>query len=1080
MTDNITPDDIAVAIAEAKAREKARREGLDHVEPAVYLPTPEQSAIIQSPVSDVALVVAGAGSGKTETMANRVLWLLANGHVEPHQILGLTFTRKAASELSERINERIEQMVESRLVPKAIDEFSRPTVATYNSFASMIFRDHAARIGWDSDAQILTEASAWTVAYDVVSEARIRGLDTIDYKFTTIVDAVLKLARDMREHGARAEQILSVCDHIEQYAAMPIEKSEYAAEFSMLQRVAPLRLLLQLAQSYQERKRRRGLIEFSDQVALAAQIIREHPAVAAQYRAQYRTVLLDEYQDTSVGQTELLAALFPGGGVMAVGDPNQAIYGFRGASATNLSTFHSSFGPGPDYQLSTSWRNGHAILRVANHIIGPNAQRGVSQLQAAPGASSFAVESLYVENDRAEAAEIAQWMKARIAEGNPDKSTPSAAVLVRVNAAQSLICDALRDVGVPFHVLGLGGLMEEPAIADLVCGLSVVADPLAGAQLVRLLSGARWRIGPADLAALRTISHNLSTMYLSDDVSAAFRDSVANDEAASIVDGLDYLNSATWDDVCRGEQPFGRSWRDPRPVGLSEVGFHRLKDAAALFRRLRNHSELPVTDMIDQVIRELRIEIEAMANPVRDPAPSLESFMELVHSYRVVAEHPSLAGFLRWLREVENREKVSPRSDPPEPGTVQVLTMHSSKGLEWDLVALPRLVDGTMPNSGKDTSSGWLKLGALPFPLRGDAADLPRLDLGMCENRKDVRDVISAFKTANQDRQRREENRLMYVAVTRARHRLLLAGAWWKNDNVTPTSPSAYLLALSQAGLIAELPSGSTLTENPNSLDAATIVWPSDPLGSPQRRISIERAAELVEHASHDAGEYSAAVERVKAEALVHDLTVSPRVRVPASQYAELLESVTVETEQDARESVTRSVLRPVPTRPYSAARLGTQFHTWVEHFRDYDAEFSAADSDTDIESGAITEEQLQQFQDNFARSRWAGLTPTHTEIEILHPVDGHVIVCKIDAVFTHGDRVEIVDWKTGKEPKNPAERAKKAIQLALYRRAYSEWSRIPLSSIDATLFYVATNTVISLDPTELDRIPEFSDGPAD
>ncbi|MFM6981245.1 MAG: UvrD-helicase domain-containing protein [Microbacteriaceae bacterium] len=1075
---NTSPLDIAVAIATAKAREKARLSGTEHVEPVVYPPTAEQTAIIQSPVAEVALVVAGAGSGKTETMANRVLWLLANNHVEPHQILGLTFTRKAASELSERINERIQQMAESDVIPAEIDEFSRPTVSTYNSFASSIFRDHAARIGWDSDAQILTEASAWTVAYDVVAEARIDGLDTIDYGFTTIVDAVLKLARDMREHGTRPEQILAIADQIEQYATMPIDKSEYAAEFAMLQRVAPLRLLLRLAQAYQERKRRRGLIEFADQVALAAQIVREHPAVAAHYRSHYRIVLLDEYQDTSVGQTELLAALFPGGGVMAVGDPNQAIYGFRGASATNLATFHASFGEGSDYELSTSWRNGLAILDIANTIIAPHDAGGVGTLTAAPAATNFPVESLYAESDRAEAAEIAQWMKTRIAHGNPNGDTPSAAVLVRVNAAQSLICDALRDAGVPYHVLGLGGLLEEPAIADLVCGLAVVADPLAGAQLVRLLAGARWRIGPADLAALRTIAHNLSTMYLSADVSAAFRESVANDEAASIVDGLDYLNSASWEDLTRGERPFTKSWNDDTPVALSEEGFTRLKDAAALFRRLRSHSDLPVTDMIDQVIRELRIEVEAMANPHRDPAPALESFMELVHSYRVVAEHPSLMGFLRWLREVENREKVSPRSDPPEPGTVQVLTMHSSKGLEWDIVAVPRLVDGTMPNQGKDTSSGWLKLGALPYPLRGDSADLPRLDFGLCEIRKDVRDVIVGFKKANTDRQRREEDRLMYVAVTRARHRLLLSGSWWKNDNVKPTEPSAYLRDMSATGLIGELPVGPVNEHNPNGDEVPTILWPADPLGSARRRESIVRAAEFVHNASSDAGGYTDAVDRVRSEAVVHDASLAPRVRVPASQYAELLESVTLETDSLETQTVTRAAVRPVPTRPYAAARLGTQFHTWVEHFRDYDAEFAALDSDSDVDAEALTVAQLQQFQANFAQSRWASLTPTHTEIEILHPVNGRIIVCKIDAVFTHGDRIEIVDWKTGKEPRNAADRAKKAVQLALYRRAYSEWSGTPISQIDATLYFVATDNVIELSPDELDEIPEFAETP--
>ncbi len=1038
-------------------------------------PTAEQRAIIESPPTEVALVVAGAGSGKTETMANRVLWLLANGHVQAHEIVGLTFTRKAASELSERINLRIDQLVDANILPEKIDAFSRPTVTTYNAFASSVFRDHAARIGWDADAQILTEASAWSVAFDVVRESRDPRLAALDVAMDTVVAAVLSLARDMREHGATPESVRAVAADLAPIIGPPDALPAYGTEFDRLRKTESLPLLVDLAVDYQERKRRRGFMEFSDQVALATRIVREFPEVARSYQARFSIVLLDEYQDTSVGQAQLLSALFPAGGVMAVGDPNQAIYGWRGASASNLGRFHEAFGAGPRYQLSMSWRNGHQILGVANHIIAENQESGVSTLVPADKASNFAVESAFAETSADEAELIAAWFQTNLQIPTDKGETPSAAVLVRRRADQTAVCAALRAAGVPYHVLGLGGLLEEPAIADLVCGLAVISNPMAGAQLVRLLAGARWRVGAADLYALHQVAGNLSTMFISAEARSQFRDSVAADEAASLVDALDYLVSASWDDVVAGVQPFAIGWPEPRPVNMSREGFERLQSAARTFRSLRGHNDLPLADVIDVVSRALNIEVEALSNPNLDSQPAFEAFSELVHAYRSVAESPTLAGFLRWLREVENRENVTPRSDPPEAGTVQIVTMHSAKGLEWDLVSVPRLVEKTMPGEGQGTVSGWLAMGALPYPLRGDAQDLPRLAIDPLGDRKATQLSIQQFGDDNRAHHRREETRLMYVAATRARHKLLLSGSLWKPGATKPTPPSDYLVSCVAAGLIPEIPTESASPTNPTDATAAFFVWPTDPLGSATRRAAMESAAERVMSVEPRGGEFAAAVDRVLAESARHVATAVRRIRVPASQYAELGEA----SVPDSAEPTTAAIPRPVPTRPYRAARLGTRFHSWAENWRglgvsvDSDAEWDESDIDR-MSPRDVSELQLQQLKDNFAQSEWAKLTPLHTEIEILHPVDGRIIVCKIDAVFTRGDRIEIVDWKTGKQPKDAAERAKKVVQLALYRRAYAAWSGVAAERIDATLYYVADDAIMRLTADELGRIPEM------
>ncbi|HLP22973.1 MAG TPA: UvrD-helicase domain-containing protein, partial [Microbacteriaceae bacterium] len=338
-----------------------------------FAPTPQQSEVIAANTTEPHLVVAGAGSGKTATMANRVAWLVANGLAEPAHILGLTFTRKAAGELDERIGRQLAKWERAsgngetgRL------EADRPTVSTYNAFAAAVYRDHALRIGYEPDAVVISESIAWRLAHRVVVQSRDERLAALDLNPTTLVDAVLSVARELADHGASGTAVRDFARDIATRARAHVDSvrlkdardtiSRYVANVELLP------LLIDLAAEYQAAKRARGYIEFSDQVALAHRIVTEHPAVAQAYRDRYRIVLLDEYQDTSVAQTRFLAELFRGSGVMAVGDPDQSIYGFRGASAANLSRFAIDFGPGRTFPLSVSWRNSHAVLEVANAV----------------------------------------------------------------------------------------------------------------------------------------------------------------------------------------------------------------------------------------------------------------------------------------------------------------------------------------------------------------------------------------------------------------------------------------------------------------------------------------------------------------------------------------------------------------------------------------------------------------------------------------------------------------------------------------------------------------------------------------
>jgi DNA helicase-2/ATP-dependent DNA helicase PcrA len=1045
-------------------------------------PTRQQEAVIQAPL-EPALVVAGAGSGKTETMANRVLWLLANGHVRPGEVLGLTFTRKAAGELAVRIRTRIDQLAAAGLVPGDHDPFEAPVVATYNSFANGIFRDNAVLVGRDGDGPVLGEAGAWQLVRQVVTRSVDPRLPDLDKNLDPVTNAVLGLSRAMAENLADPEEVRALALRI---AALPElewgDRFARDADLAFAAQVGALDVLVDLVAEYEKAKFARSAVEYSDQVALALRIVHKQPRVGEELRERAKVVLLDEYQDTSVVQTWLLAELFGGHPVMAVGDPNQSIYGWRGASASNLEQFAAQFGAtGRPFALSTSWRNGHRILDAANALVAPLAARSrvpVEELTPSPVASERPVRLAFEEDIEAEAERVASWFAERVgprAHLAPGENPPSAALLFRARATQPVFLSALRRHGVAYHVLGIGGLLAEPEIADLVAMLAVLDDAGAGLELVRVLAGSRWRLGVQDLHALSRLASWLrdrdhAQHEYEPELKEKLRASLTEGESGSIVDALDFVATAR-----EGHSALSR---------FTEAGLSRLREAGTVVRRLRARVGLPLPDLVTLVEQELRLDVEVVANEQRSlGGAAMEALHDAVDGYLALDENASLRGFLSWLRAAEEREDLAPRPEDPEPGTVQVLTIHGSKGLEWDLVALPRLVADELPMKPVEGLNGWLAFGQLPWPFRGDRADLPEFRWQSATTRKEVAAARKEFRAAVGDRFADEERRLAYVAVTRARHELLLSGSFWSTPQ-KPRAASVFLADIAAAGVIPTPPDAPAHESNPLGEDLEMFRWPRDPLGG--RRAAVERAAAAVRAAEPRlAGRWAQELELLLAEraarAAGHGRVALP-VRVAASRFKDFVSEPG---------DVAAGALRPMPERPYRATRLGTLFHAWVEERYGVGAGADELDATPDeldqpgdpVESTGGTGDELTRLQATFEASPWAGRRPVEVEREIHLPFDDRIVICKIDAVYRQEpgvpggasgepERYEIVDWKTGKAPKDADDLERKQLQLALYRLAYARWAGIPMDRIDAAFYFVADDRIIR--PDHLDSEEEL------
>ena len=1099
---------------------------------ATKTPTPEQVRVVEAPRRPL-LVVAGAGSGKTETMSMRVLWLLANHpDLTPSSILGLTFTRKAAGELGERLRERIRLL--SREMPQLRERLDEdPVSLTYNSFAERIVSEHGMRIGIDPDFSMLSEAGAIDLMTQIV-ESWPTDLDD-ELKPLSAVEQVLHLSGELAEHGYTVE---SAREALEELGRELEQVGETNDEARNLLRANRRRIaFLGPIEAYQQRKRDMGVLDFSDQLVLATRIVHEAPAVRLALREEFRAVLLDEFQDTSVIQMDLLSTLFSDHAVTAVGDPNQAIYGWRGASASSLESFLERFQTGASEEgqtltLSTAWRNDVSILDAANRVAAPlrevaSYQQGKDALKAQSpvlvprgGAGRGTVDIAYSQSyDEALAATVDFVRRVR-SQPTKDGKRRTVAVLSRRRKDFPFIDAALRDAGIPTEIVGLGGLLDQPAVQDVRAALELAYDVEASPWLARLLAGID--LGAADLMALGDWARFLA------------RQEGVHPHQAILLDAVD--------------SPPKPGWAAEGRPAISEEAVRRVRLLGERLRQVREGVGRSVTEQVERTILIMGTLDDVIADPLSmGGRAALDEFITVAAAYEQETPGASLGSFLAYLDMAEKREDgLDAPLGEPDPNAVQILTVHGSKGLEWDGVVVFGLSDGVFPSHGKGKKSvawqdeppyekAWLTQGGdLPHPLRGDYADLPPFELDV-EGAKKPSAAYDKWVKEEYGRAvgvyaEREERRLAYVAMTRARSAQLLVGSWLYPGSLSPKFPARYLMEAS-AQLFEHTPEPSAGTiesvEDPGmwgsgtwrdlgvapvmgggaclitsvpgeedrvelSSPTASETFPPAPGPSRQRVAAAAAAVQAqidmmpqdqdVYEALAQLGEDPAVRDTVALIEEYHLSRETPVVnlwaeRVPATSVSALL--------QDADEFA-RDMRRPMPARPSSFSALGTVFHAWVErelHLASADpaSEITAslglsagedaalAAGDDGADEALLTDgerERLERLRANF-RSFIADELADYRAVAIEEAfsveVGGVSVQGRIDAVFERvsgdGPRYLVVDWKSGRPVSattKPDKVAYFVTQLRLYQRAWAARTGVDVSEVGAMVAFLA------------------------
>lgn len=967
-----------------------------------FRPTPEQHAIIEHPLEPLR-VSAGAGTGKTTTVALRIAHLVEHLALDPERVLGITFTNKAAEELADRV----------RSMLGVDDSIRQVDVHTYHGFAAGLLSEFGVLVGVERGAAIVTP----TFTRQMISEV-IRSIELphLNVTWSGVVDWVRRLASAMGDHLVAPTTLLTHDG--------PDDGNDV-----LRQRADLIRAI----EAYESEKRRLGVVDYADLVSAAHRLVSEHRWVAERVRSRFDLVILDEYQDTNPAQRALLAAIFDSGfPVTAVGDPDQTIYEWRGASIANFRRFPEHFprsdgGPARTLPLTENRRSGALILDLANQVRDAIDGDPRSPLRPVSGAEPSSVRTAWFDDAVAEAEWIADDIRRLHADGH---AWSDIAVLFRKNKDMALIRDALTTRDVPIEVANLGGLLSVPEVVELHAWLRLLDDPSDGPALARLLMGSRHRLGMADLAVLsRWVADRRRLAPDEEHLQVSLL------EAIDHLDGLDNLRPSAYKALTEFSRRHRSLLQAAQGVSLVEL-CRRILDAVGAWR-----------------------DIEAMSDAGRLSARlNLYRFLDLAESWSPLEGRPSLASFLDYLRTMD--DEPSEELDTARlagADAVTLLTVHRSKGLEWPIVFIPATYQNNFPSGVTGAYDNPLaRPESLPYELRMDRDDLPALTPEMDDRQQ---------KSVLRERHDSQEWRIAYVAVTRAKQLLTVTGAHWVGSpepRQKPVKPSPLFdLVRDHPGTRVEFESAAA------PVRPDTLGFRADRISSPDPVFGQEGWQDALARAIEHPGSMRAeAANRGIVQA--YDAAVDDYQQMlfllpePADPVAPAVSSTSVSglvTYAGCPKRFEWAEVDRLPRRHSTAARRGVDVHRRIELHHRGVLPLEEADPDLyDVPEHGETQESWTAPYDVYVASRFAESRPALVEAPFELDVGDLIVRGRVDAIYREGDDWEVVDFKSGRPSDDPAVRVQlEAYALAVQRGAFGA---SPPTRLQVTFAYLGGGLV--------------------
>lgn len=598
------------------------------------------------------LIVAGAGTGKTTVLTRRIAYLIAAKLARPREILALTFTDKAASEMEERVD---------LLVPYG---YAEVWISTFHAFGDRVLREQALALGLDPDFILLTRPEQVVFFRERLFEFPLSYYLPLGDP-TRYVEAILTLISRAKDEG------VSPADYF-QYAGRLADQAQARPEDGRLQEEAQRQREIALTyQKYQELMAREGAADFGDQVALTLKLFREHPAILAEYQSRFRYILVDEFQDTNYVQWQLLQLLAgPDGNLTVVGDDDQSIYKFRGAAVSNLLSFTEVFPRAEVVVLTQNYRSGQPILDAAYRLIRHNdperleVRLGVDKRLRAGREGARVVEHRHYDTLGSEADGVAGLIETQVSSGR--YRYRDMAILVRANRAADPFLRALNVQGIPWRFSGAHGLYNREEIRLLMAFLRAVADPDASQSLYHLASSEPYRVPALDLARCSATARrmNRSLFWVFQHIEDLGLDDLSGEGIATIQKLLEDLAAYI---------------RRAQALRTGEVLYHFLMESGYLKRLAARH------DIASQ------IQVQNIAR-----------FFEKVKRFSDVALLDRVAQFVEYQDKLfEVGEDPAAAEADADVDAVNVLTLHKAKGLEFPVVFMVGLTADKFPGRGR-------------------------------------------------------------------------------------------------------------------------------------------------------------------------------------------------------------------------------------------------------------------------------------------------------------------------------------------------------------------------------------------